>query len=63
MLTFSGNSTFISNSAVHYSDGGAVYASDNSVVIFNGNCNFIANSADSDGGAIYASENTVLSFN
>ena len=42
--------------------GGAIYASENTVLSFNGTNNFINNSADlfGEGGSIYASENTVL---
>ena len=62
VLSFSGNNSFINNSAHRY-DGGAIYASRNTVLSFSGNNSFINNSAHRyDGGAIYASSNTVLSF-
>ena len=59
-LTFTGNTTFNQNHAYSYG-GGAIYASHNTVISFNGTSNFISNLAR-DGGAIYASYNTVLSF-
>ena len=63
-LTFTGNTTCHQNNAIpvyNYS-GGAIYASRNTVLSFNGTTNFVNNSADY-GGAIYAFENTRLSFN
>ena len=60
-LTFTGNTTFLQNIATS-SGGGAIYASHNTVLSFNGTSNFINNSA-LDGGAIYTFENTKLSFN
>ena len=59
-LTFTGNTTFFENCAY---DGGAIYASNNTVLIFEGTSNFIRNSAGSIGGAIYTSQNTQLLFN
>ena len=67
-LSFTGTMTFLENNATsfskHYS-AGAIYASDTTVINFDGNSNFIKNSADSpigSGGAIYASNTTVISF-
>ena len=60
-LTFTGNTTFLGNNAI-YNGGGAIYASDNTIISFNGTSNFISNSAY-DGGAIYTIDNTMLSFN
>ena len=59
-LIFTENTTFLENYAY---DGGAIYASNNTVLIFEGTSNFIRNSAGSIGGAIYISQNTVLFFN
>ena len=59
-LTFTGNTTFFENCAY---DGGAIYASNNTVLIFEGTSNFIRNSAGSIGGAIYTSQTTLLLFN
>ena len=54
-LAFTGNTTFLENMAVHtfHGVGGAIYASGNAVLSFNGINNFISNSAD-QGGVIYA---------
>ena len=64
-LTFTGNTNFLDNSAQCGAQGGAIYASDNTVLSFSGTSNFINNSADNVGGlvggAIYTS-NTVLNF-
>ena len=63
-LTFTGNTTFLDNSATSSTDfayGGAIYAS-YTVLSFNGISNFINNSAHY-GGAIYILGNTVLGFN
>ena len=63
-LTFTGNTIFLQNNVYVYSyGGGAIYASHNTVLSFNGTSNFINNSADDNGGAIYTFENTRLSFN
>ena len=66
-LTFTGNTTFFENFAYsmrYYVDGGAIYASDNTIVHFNGNNNFTSNYAKlGQGCAIYSSVNTSLSFN
>ena len=59
-LTFTGNTTFSENNAT-FNGGGAIYASDNTIISFTGTNNFINNSAY-DGGAIYTSD-TILSFN
>ena len=65
-LTFTGNTTFLENvNTVTLSDGGgggAIYASDNSVLSFNGINTFISNLASQSGGAIYISVNSVLSL-
>ena len=61
VLSFSGNSSFINNSAA-VGPGGAIYASDNTVLNFIGTNNFINNLA-SEGGAISASGNASISFN
>ena len=63
-LTFLGNTTFLSNSNSYAGvagNGGAICASQNTVVSFNGTNNFINNSAVF-GGAIYTSQNTVVNF-
>ena len=63
-LTFLGNTTFLKNSNSYAGvagNGGAICASQNTVVSFNGTCNFINNSAVI-GGAIYTSQNTVVNF-
>ena len=68
-LTFTGNITFLDNSfcgpELSSTGGGAIYASGNTVLSFNGTSNFIKNLAHfpGAGGAIYASQNVVLSFN
>ena len=61
VLSFSGNNSFINNSAGDGS-GGAIYASSNTVLSFNGNNSFINNSAYQDGGAIFTWDNSELSF-
>ena len=76
-LRFTGNTTFLDNSATTsescpqtYNEevvvgGGVIYASYNTVLNFIGTSNFIGNSAGiggGGGGAIYASDNTVLRF-
>ena len=67
-LTFTGNATFLDNSAGivgHFlctNRGGAIYVQD-TVISFSGTTNFIHNLAVGDGGgAIYTSGNTVLNF-
>ena len=66
-VTFTGNTNFLGNFAAFYrpqitsTGGGAIYASHNTELDFNGISNFISNSAHK-GGAIFASDNTVLSF-
>ena len=63
-LTFTGNITFLDNSATsatEFACGGAIYASF-TLLSFNGTSNFINNSAHY-GGAIQTWANTVLSFN
>ena len=68
-LTFTGNITFLDNSfygsELSSTGGGAIYASGNTVLSFNGTSNFIRNLAHfpGAGSAIYASQNVVLSFN
>ena len=66
-LTITGNTTFFENfaySARFYVCGGAIYASDNTIVHFNGNNNFTSNYATlGQGGAIYSSGNTFMFFN
>ena len=62
-LTFTGNTTFLDNSATSVYGGGAIYALRNAVLSFSGTNNLISNSADGDGGAIYASHDAVLNFN
>ena len=73
-LRFTGNTTFLDNSAKNSESctqvyivrviigGGAIYASNNTVLSFNGTSNFISNSAGDSGGAIRISHNTVLNF-
>ena len=61
VLSFSGNNSFINNSAGDGS-GGAIYASSNTVLSFNGNNSFINNSAYQGGGAIFTWDNSELSF-
>ena len=56
-LTFIGITTFLENA------GGAISASYNTVLNFNGTSNFINNSAGDDGGAISTTDNAVLNFN
>ena len=58
VLSFSGNNSFINNTADGGS-GGAHYASSNTVHSFN---SFINNSAYQDGGVIFTWDDTVLSF-
>ena len=62
VLSFSGTSKFIGNSAGDQSRGGAIYASSNTVLKLNGTSNFINNSAYL-GGAIYMAINTKMTFN
>ena len=62
-LTFTGNTTFLDNNTTSLYGGGAIYASENAVLSFNGTINFTSNSADGDGGAICASQYAVLNFN
>ena len=57
--TFDVTNSFINNSAAKW--GGAIYASDNTTIHFNGSNNFINNSAKR-GGAIFTSHLTVLSI-
>ena len=64
-MTFSGNTTFLENivrSSIGVSCGGAIFATDNTVVSFNGTSNFINNSAQV-AGAIYVINNSVFHFN
>ena len=68
-LTFTGNTSFLENNAKLKlpnifcdGDGGAIYASSNTVLSFNGTNNFINNAAGIEGGAIYTENNSVLSF-
>ena len=51
---------FINNSA--NSDGGAICATHNVIITFNGTNKFFTNSAGSDGGVIYARQNMIVSF-
>ena len=46
----------------HAHGGGAIYVTNNTILNFHGNNNFINNSADYGGGAIYTSHNTVVTF-
>ena len=73
-LTFTGNTTFLDNSAIPgqcpfaYSGsfavgGGAIFTVNKTVLSFSGTSNFIGNSGDRRGGAIYASYNSVLNLN
>ena len=65
VMTISGNTTFLENIAgsnISTSGGGAIYATDNTVVNFNGTSIFINNLAYI-GGAIHASHNSVFHFN
>ena len=67
-LTFTGNTTFLDNTAMFYKlytitnggHGGAIIALRNTILRFNGINNFINNSANhgGSGGAIYVSDNT-----
>ena len=59
-LTFTGNTTFLDNSASCSVAGGAIYTL-GSTVSFKGINNFINNSASGDGGAIFT-YNTILQF-
>ena len=60
-LTFTGNTTFLENIGQH---SGAICASSNTILNFNGTSYFVNNSAyNHGGGAIVTSENTVLNFN
>ena len=64
-MTISGNTTFLENIArsnISVSCGGAIYATDHTVVSFNGTTNFINNSAYI-AGAIYVINNSVFHFN
>ena len=60
-LTFTGNTTFLKNSASLRYSSGAIWASASSLH-FTGINNFINNSAQYSGGAILAETNTSLSF-
>ena len=59
-LTFTGNTTFLNNTASCSVGSGAIYTLESSVS-FKGINNFINNSASGDGGAIFT-YNTILSF-
>ena len=59
-LIFTGNSTFIGNSALY---GGGVYSLFNSNVNIGGNTTFIANSARKDGGGFYLWSNKNIIVN
>ena len=62
-LTFTGNTIFLEN--VHTSkdsSGGAIFASGNTLLSFNGTSNFINNLISYIGGTIYICDNTILSF-
>ena len=68
-IAFMGNTTFLKNNITFHnpykitSGGGAIFASNNAVLSFNGISNFIGNSVVYGlGGAIFASDKTVLSF-
>ena len=61
VLSFSGTSKFIGNSAGDQSRGGAIYASYNTVLKLNGTSNFVNNSAY-HGGAIYMGSNTKMTL-
>ena len=62
-LTFTGTTIFRENiDTLIDSKGGAIFASDNTVLSFNGTSNFINNSVLGIGGAIFISHNTTLSF-
>ena len=63
-MTISGNTTFLENIAgsnINTSSGGAIYATDKTVVSFNWTSNFINNLAYT-GGAIHASHHSVFHF-
>ena len=62
VLSFSGTSNFIGNSAGDGGGGGAIYGSYNTVLNLNGTSNFINNSAYL-GGAIYTGINSKMTFN
>ena len=66
-LTFTGNTTFLNNSAGLIEEfaccAGVINALDNTVLNFSGINNFINNLGDGNGGAIYISNYTVLNFN
>ena len=62
-LTFTGNTTFLENNTTSPYGGGAIYASENALLSFNGINNFINNLAYYSGGTIYASGDALLSFN
>ena len=68
-IAFMGNTTFLENNITFHnpyeitSGGGAIFASNNAVLNFNGISNFIGNSIVYGlGGAIFASDKTVLTF-
>ena len=60
-LVFTGNTTFLNNSAGFMYGSGAIWASASSLH-FSGTSNFIGNSANNVGGAISATSNTSLNF-
>ena len=68
-LIFTGNTTFLENSAIYTSFSecfywGAILTYINTIINFNGTSNFINNSADSGaGGAIVTYYNTIINFN
>ena len=62
VLSFSGTTNFINNSADHGGYGGAIYTLDNTILSLSGTNNFINNYGGIEGGAIYIEYNTVLSF-
>ena len=62
MLSFSGTTNFINNSADHGGYAGAIYTLDNTILSLSGTNNFINNYGGIEGGAIYTEYNTVLSF-
>ena len=59
-LTFTGNTNFLDNSAQCRAQGGAIYASDNTVLGFSGTSSFINNSADNVGGLVGGSTHPIL---
>ena len=61
LLSFSGVSHFINNSAYN-GGGGAISMLDNTVITFHGSSNFISNFTDYGGGTIFMSDNTVVHF-